>query len=118
MNCPVCGEPLRENLVSNALSRVMPGEYICVECGNREAMFDHRASNAPKDRRVILYSDEPTGIMLVVEDEPGFEPFGRKPRDVGWARLYCTAWNTSLGHTDVDVDEVLRSSMFGRWAHF
>lgn len=118
MTCPVCGESLIENLASNALSRVMEGEYICVQCGNREAMFDHRASNAPKGRRVCLYSDEPTGIMLVVEDEPGFEPYGRRPRDPLWATTYCQAWNRAVGLTGRDVDNILASSMFGRWAHF
>jgi hypothetical protein len=118
MNCPVCGDPLDDNQVSNALSRVMEGEYICVQCGNREAMFDHRATDPPAKRRVCLYSDEPTGIMLVVEDEPGFEPYGRQPRDPLWAKLYCQAWNTAVGLSDRDVDDILASSMFGRWAHF
>jgi hypothetical protein len=118
MTCPICGESLIENLARNALSRVMEGEYICVQCGNREAMLDHRASNAPKDRRVCLYSDEPTGIMLVVENEPGFEPFGRRPRDPLWAKMYCQAWNAAVDLTDRDVDDILASSMFGRWAHF
>jgi hypothetical protein len=56
--------------------------------------------------------------MLVVEDEPGFEPYGRKPRDPLWAKTYCEMWNTAVGLTDRDVDNILASSMFGRWAHF
>lgn len=117
MNCPVCGDPLRENQVSNALSRVLH-EYICVDCGNREAMFDMRAADPPPGRRVCLYSDEASGIMLVVEDEPGYEPFGRKPKDPLWAAMYCEAWNRAMGLTSKAVDDILRSSMFGRWAHF
>jgi hypothetical protein len=116
--CPVCGYPLRENLASNALSRVMPGEYICNDCGNREAMFDMRASDPPAGRRVCLYADEVGGIMLVVEDEPGYEPFGRKPKDAAWALSYCAAWNTAMGLSEKDVDAIVTSSAFGRWAHF
>ena len=91
--------------------------YICNECGNREAMLDDRASRVT-DRRICLHADEASGIMLVVEDEPGYEPFGRKPRDIAFAREYCEAWNTGNGLDDVDVDQILTSSMFGRWAHF
>lgn len=91
--------------------------YICTDCGNREAMLDMRASRVT-DRRVCLYEDEVSGIMLVVEDEPGYEPFGRKPVSQQFARDYCAAWNRAIGIDDGDVGEILASSMFGRWANF
>lgn len=116
-NCPLCAKPLAEPKVRYcALSRVMRDDYICNECGNREAMLDDRASRVV-DRRICLYADEASGIMLVVEDEPGYEPFGRKPVSMDYAREYCLAWNRGTG-VEQEVDEILASSMFGRWAHF
>lgn len=45
--CPRCGEPLRERLALNALSRVDNATYICSQCGTDEAMFNFKLPNQP-----------------------------------------------------------------------
>lgn len=39
MDCPVCGDPMRDNLYHNALSR-RADVYVCERCGVSEALED------------------------------------------------------------------------------
>lgn len=39
MDCPLCGDPMRDNLYHNALSR-RASVYICERCGMSEALDD------------------------------------------------------------------------------
>lgn len=121
--CPVCGGELDDVDARNALSRVRPDDQalsICEDCGNREAVFDYRANlcNQPNIPQVCLYADDCSGIMWVTEDEPGYSPFGERPKSPEFAQSYCDAWNSAIGLSDSDVNQIVHSSMFGRWVNF
>lgn len=114
--CPVCSGPLHERRAMNSLSRADNHTYICSRCGQREALLIGTGTRG--GRRECLYHDEVGGIMLVTEDEPGYVSMGAKPPDAAVAQSYCTAWNTTLGLSPDDVNDIVASSMFGRWANF
>lgn len=119
--CPLCMKNgLRENMVRNALSRADNETYICSNCGTAEALVNHKlpASPAHRELRRCLYYDPVGGIMLVTEDEPGYYPFAEHPKSEEFADQYCEAWNTKLGLTPRDVNDIVASSMFGRWTNF
>lgn len=114
--CPLCmTNALHEVQARNALSRADNGTYICSRCGNLEALVNHDKSH---NHRRCLYYDTVSGIMLVTEDEPGYLPYAEKPSSEQFARTYCEAWNSKLGLSDVDVNDIVASSMFGRWTNF
>lgn len=110
MKCPLCSkEELYIKKVRNSLSRVDNQTYICNKCGGLEVLLQRPKEGRPR-QCLFVQPELSLQIMLIVEDQAGYFPFG-EPNDEQFALDYVNKANEKFNLNEEDIHQIVISSM-------